>query len=407
MNRKGHSKTLIAAHHGNENALKAGVYSVSSRAERVEEIDAAIAAVAALEAVRDILRRDLAALTALAERMDQSLEEDGVRGRRGEPRRMVAERMRLNEKLRKTAAAYLEIALALQPAPMLEAARVAADAEPNGRRLAQAIAALHFCTSIAELTPQQFDPEAFLQAVIATAERHGDRVRARALLTGLQSRRPSSCICSASRVARDDLELNGWVDELREAGASPARADDELAALIQQIQRGERLEPWMDYHELTAAVADVGQDGVAEARGDGEKERPRATRESDPAVAPFWDDVLSPSDETPVGARLRSLVELDRMSLLPRCTCKPEPTSELLEQRIDRQRAAVVRVLTRKDYRAAVNIAEYPATCGAVRDVVAAAIAADEQARRTDADRDSEVEELVSSSSGDRTATSK
>ena len=90
MNKKGHASTLVAVHSGNRNAVKSGVYSLATLAPRVYELEASIAEREADEAVTDILRRELAALTALGEAMDQSLAIDGVLGRRGEPGRWSA-----------------------------------------------------------------------------------------------------------------------------------------------------------------------------------------------------------------------------------------------------------------------------------------------------------------------------
>lgn len=106
MNKEGHPETLVAAHPENRNAVRSGVFSPATRAPRVREFEAAITDLPAKEAVVDFLRRELAALAALAEAMDESLAVDGIHGRRGEPRTLVSLRMRTNDQIRKTAEQY-------------------------------------------------------------------------------------------------------------------------------------------------------------------------------------------------------------------------------------------------------------------------------------------------------------
>jgi hypothetical protein len=109
MNRQGHSATLVAAHPGNQSALKAGVFSSRALAPRIEELEAAVAAHPVLEVVLDGLRHEIAALAALGEAMDASLAEEGIRGRGGQPRSLVTLRLRLNEKLRRTLEDYQRV----------------------------------------------------------------------------------------------------------------------------------------------------------------------------------------------------------------------------------------------------------------------------------------------------------
>src|SRR3954451_7078522 len=110
MNRRGHAKTLVASHPGNRNAVKAGVFSPDVLAPRVQELEAEIASRPAHDAILDLLRRELAALAALGEAMDRSLAKDGIHGRSGEPRALVSLRLRVTERLRRTAADYREVA---------------------------------------------------------------------------------------------------------------------------------------------------------------------------------------------------------------------------------------------------------------------------------------------------------
>jgi len=106
MNKKGHPDTLVAAHPENRNAVRSGVFSPATRAARVHELEAAIADRPVKEIVVDLLRREVAALLALAEAMDDSLSADGIQGRRGEPRNLISLRLRTNDKFRKTVEQY-------------------------------------------------------------------------------------------------------------------------------------------------------------------------------------------------------------------------------------------------------------------------------------------------------------
>ncbi|MGH3426879.1 MAG: hypothetical protein ACRDQZ_04835, partial [Mycobacteriales bacterium] len=99
MNRGGNAKTLIAAHPGNRNAEKAGVYSARARAARAAEIVDETATVAAGDLHTAVLRRELSSLLALSEAQDRAIAEDGVAGRRGQPRVLVDQRLRTHEKL--------------------------------------------------------------------------------------------------------------------------------------------------------------------------------------------------------------------------------------------------------------------------------------------------------------------
>jgi hypothetical protein len=89
VNKKGHIETLVAAHPGNRNAVKNGIYSPATLAPRLQELETQFGERPAGEVVADLLLRELAALAALAEAMDQSLAADGCLGRRGEPRTLL------------------------------------------------------------------------------------------------------------------------------------------------------------------------------------------------------------------------------------------------------------------------------------------------------------------------------
>src|SRR4051812_41120233 len=99
VNMQGHAKTLVASQPVNGNALKAGVFSPRTIAPRVQELDAQMAQLSAAEIRERLLRYEVAALLALGERMDESLDA-GLQNARGEPRTLVNLRLRLDEKLR-------------------------------------------------------------------------------------------------------------------------------------------------------------------------------------------------------------------------------------------------------------------------------------------------------------------
>lgn len=94
MNKKGHTKALVAAQPENKNAAKAGVFSDRLLAPRVHELEQAIEERGVPRVVVETLRREVASLLALCEAMDESLAKTGVTGRRGEPLTMITLRAR-------------------------------------------------------------------------------------------------------------------------------------------------------------------------------------------------------------------------------------------------------------------------------------------------------------------------
>jgi hypothetical protein len=382
MNKKGHVPTLVAVHPGNRNAVKSGVFSPATLAPRVYELEASIAERPVQEVVAEILRRELAALAALGEAMDQSLAIDGVFGRRGEPRTMVSHRLRLNEKLRQTAEQY---ARATEQLTSLEAEPAASDERQQS--LAETIATLHKRPSIDAITPGELDLEVYLRSVIMTSDRavtRHDRLRARRMLTKRCTNLPSTCLCFSTFAARSQLELRDWIDELRKTGLEPSPNDASLAALVRHIAGGERVDPWAYFRHTEQAVHDVVVEKSDRTRNGGApKDRPW-TGETDGAIAPFWQTALSPDPQVTAQDRLQALGALDEMGALPRCTCEPDPQHQLIEHKRDAWYACTIRLVAQKHYRAALRIARYPETYLAVRDAIDASIVGEVSAMLSD-----------------------
>jgi hypothetical protein len=383
MNRHGHAKTLVPAHPGNNNAIKAGVFSPTALAPRISELDAAIAERPPGEVVTDLLRRELAALAAHGEAMDRSLEEDGVRGRRGDPRTLINLRLRLNEKLRRTLVEY-EAASGSNPVAHGEAP--SSDGSPNEARedeipspLPVTVAWLHSRPKIEAIAAFELDPESFLRAIVITADplvTTRDRLRARRMLTRRRAERSPMCVCFATLKARDEIELRKWIDEYRESGAEVSKADAADAAAVRQLARGDGTllhRNWRRYWEAVEAFNEVVRLGVARARGELTRARGEEdSEEGDPAVKPFWRIVLSPDETLLPHERLKAFAALEEMNVLPRCTCDQKKTIEA-----EAWGTYVIRMVAQKHYRAAAFIASYPETYLAVRDAVDAAIVAD------------------------------
>ncbi len=390
MHKKGHAQTLVAAHPGNRNAVKSGVFSPATLAPRVYELEASIAERPVQEVVAEILRRELAALAAIGEAMDQSLATDGVHGRRGEPRTLVSLRLRLNEKLRQTLEQYARLAgpdraEGAEQHTSLQAESAASDGHQES--LAETIAALHDRPSIEAITPRELDLEVYLRSVIMTPDRAvttQDRLRARRMLTKRRTKQPSTCLCFSTIAARNELELRSWVDELRENGVEPSRNDASVAALVRHIAGGERVEPWAYFRETEKAIHDVVAEGADRTSGVGAQEGEPWTGEDDPAIAPFWQTALSPDPQVAAKERLQALDALDEMGALPRCTCEPEPQHQLVEHKSDARVAYTIRLVAQKHSRAALHIAAYPETYLAVRDAIDARIVSEVSAKRKD-----------------------
>jgi hypothetical protein len=350
VNKKGHTQTLIAAHPGNRNAAKSGVFSPAALAPRIHELESAIAERPPEEAVTDIVRRELAALAALAEAMDHDLASGGIRARSGQPRTLVSLRLRLNEKMRRTAQEYARLPGcahgSLEESPELSEDELPAP-EPQVV-LAEAIAAGHFCRSIAQIRPGELDPEAYLAAFIRTkdpAVSTSLRLRARRMLTKRSKDSPITCLCFSTFRARDELEFREWIDDIRHLGAKPANNDGEVAALVRRAAAGERLEPWRRHRQTKEAIEDVLAAEADRARGNAVRENEPLTGEHDPSIVPFWQIVLSPLRKVGAKERLDAFAALDQLELLPRCTCKARPEHELVEHKTDAWRAYTIRLV--------------------------------------------------------------
>jgi hypothetical protein len=373
MNKHGHAKTLVPAHPGNRNAVKAGVYSEATLAPRVHDLSAEIATRSPHDVVLERLRWEVAALAVLGQAMDQSLIEDGLLGRRGEPRTLVSTRLRLNERMGKTLDRY---ALAVEQATNA-AESVAAD-EPV-ESLSKAIAAQHSRTSLELVGPRELDPEYFLTAIITAPERLvsiDDRLRARTLLTARIRRRSEACLCFSGLRAQDGLTFWQWIDELREAGLEPDEADEHLAGIVRRFAAGARPEPWAAYRRTEQAIRDVVEVELHRARGEPETVTKRFTGQNDPALTPFWAILLSADEEVTAKDRLKAFVALEKAGALLECTCAPEP-ARLTEDKRDIARAYFIRLVAGRHYRAAVARVRYPETYLALRDTVDAKLLAE------------------------------
>jgi hypothetical protein len=84
--------------------------------------------------------------------------------------------------------------------------------------------------------------------------------------------------------------------------------------------------------------------------------------------------VLSSDPKTALRQRLKAFEALEKADAFRPCTCGPEPKRQLLEERLDADRAYFVRLVGGRHYRAAVAAAEFPEIYLAVRDAVDAAI---------------------------------
>lgn len=380
MNRHGHAQTLVAAHPGNQNAVKAGVFSSTALAPRVAELDAAIAERPPGEVVTDLLRRELAALAAHGEAMDRSLEQDGVRGRRGDPRTLIHLRLRLNDKLLRTLREYEAAGGNAVPDGDASPAGSAGEAQEDvPSPLPITLAWLHSRPSVEAIAAFELDPETFLRAIIITADplvTTQDRLRARRMLTRRRAERPPTCVCFATLKARDEIELREWIDEYRESGAEVSNADASDAATVRQLARGDGTlvhRNWRRYWEAIEAFNEVVRLGVARARGELTRARGEEdSAEDDAAVKPFWQIVLSPDETLAPQERLKAFAVLDEMNVLPRCTCDQKKTIDA-----EAWGTHVIRMVAQKHYRAAAVIARYPETYLAVRDAVDAAIVED------------------------------
>jgi len=372
VNPKGHPTTLVPAHPRNKNALKAGVFSPATLAPRIAVLEAELGERPAEQVLVDLLRREIAALAVLGEAMDRSLEEDGLRGRQGEPRNLIQLRLRLNDRMRHT----------LEQFTVAAAARgrtdgdVSSTSEDVPEHVLDTVAAFHQKESIDQLQPADFDPEVFLRALVLTSDRlvrTKDRLRTRRILSRWGRKRADYCTCSATLKARDETELRAWVVELEEAGVRPTRDDAEIAAAVRKLASGDRLEPWSFYRRVHQAVEHVIRTGAEAASADAAPDKRDRGSRIDPALGYFWDILLSADGRIPVKERLDAFAALEEADAFPACTCRREDLW-LAEDKYDASAAFVIRMVAQNHYRAAIYIARYPKTYVAVRDAIDDAI---------------------------------
>src|SRR5436309_2309604 len=89
MNSRGTPQNLKAAHPGNRNAARAGVYSTAMREERARALKKELARRPFGEVVEDIRLQDLAGLLALRDLLDADIVVNGVTSGRGKSRRQA------------------------------------------------------------------------------------------------------------------------------------------------------------------------------------------------------------------------------------------------------------------------------------------------------------------------------
>ena len=264
VNSEGHPNTLVAAQPGNRNAVKSGVFSPAIIGSRVEERERDLELLQPQELISDVLTSEIARLLVIRDAMDEALEEEGLRGRRGEPRTMLALRLRLNTRLLKT----LE---QLDSRPE----RLPASFEPElGPQegapvsLPERIAFQHRRESLELISPQEFDPELFLETIVESDDPTvsvDDQIQARTMLARWHADHGDLCACSTTRAANDGAEFRGWIEEHREAGGTEHERDAEFAENVRALLRGERPEPRRMYAKTLAALQAVVAAGVERA----------------------------------------------------------------------------------------------------------------------------------------------
>ena len=378
MNRHGHPTTLVPKHPGNGNAVKAGVFSVDVLAPRIEAAERLLAAIDPDDLISELLRSELARLVVVRDAMDQTLEEDGVRGRGGQPRNMLNLRLRLTDRLLKVAA-QVDAQRRARP-QRVDALDVEQAAVPRVDVLAD-IARRHQREAIDLISPNEFDPSLYLAAVIESDDRAvpvDEQIRARDLLTRWRAQHHPLCACFSTRAARDGAEFRAWMDELRDAGLTQLGRDPEFAGDVRAIARGDRVEPWFMYAKTSAAVEEVVHAGVTREIEDGNSDR------SDALNFRLWQSMLSPDPTTPLRRRLKAFDTLAKANGFRQCTCgAPESKLQLAEQKFDAALAYIVKLVAGRHYRSAAGAVEFPDTYLAVRDAIDAAIRSSQDADGT------------------------
>jgi hypothetical protein len=351
-----------------ENAARAGVYSTRILEPRVAEIEREIESLSPPELRARTLRREVAGLLALVEAADQALAEQRLTGRSGGPHTLVNLRLRLHEKLTRALDAY-EAAVTSAPGEPLEQGEHKAGEVGRNVGVLASIARTHRLP-FDEIAPKDLNPDAFLEAVITTPDPQvssANRLRARKLLTRRKKGRSDWCLCFPTRVARDEIELREWLDEARDAGLMPHKADAEMAAEVRQLAAGNHLDPWMMYRRRHAAVEFAIDEQVRRMAGQDSAHSDHQTREDDPTLRPFWIMLLSDDPFASVADRLKPLEALDEAGALRQCTCEP-PTTRLWEEELDEARAYRIRLVSMSHWQAAIHRVRFPETFLAIRD---------------------------------------
>jgi hypothetical protein len=391
LNKHGHRETLVAAHPGNRNAVKSGVFSPAILAPHVDAVERAIEEPPVDEVIAMVLRGEIAALSVHATAMDQALETHGIASRDGEPKNLGRLRLRTHEKLRQTLEHYRRVTadeddIEQFPPP---AAETSVAAETDGgvtQPLPATIAATHLRASISDVEPSSFQPERYLAAIVTnTTVPFRDRLRARRLLTRRKLSRSLYCICSATLMAKDEFEFRDWINQIREAGVETHEDDSWIAALVRRVVGGERLEPWLSYRRTQEAVQAVLAAAVerAQPQENGKASKRDQTQQNDPAVAPFWAVLLSPDEKVSARERLQAFEALDEMEALPKCTCSCPSKNELEENRLDSRRGMLIHLVVERSYGGALAVAHFPETSFAIRDSIDAALIAAREVAET------------------------
>lgn len=165
MNPDGHPQTLVAKQSGNKNALRSGVFSVNALAPRVHELEASIAERTIEDVRAEVRTREIAALLAIGEAMDDDLAARGLANRSGEPRRMIELRLRLNKHLMRM---FEATGIPERERSVAELPPGTTPDEAAPASLVEALAQFHALSPDEKLTPECFDPEQFLVAVVVT-----------------------------------------------------------------------------------------------------------------------------------------------------------------------------------------------------------------------------------------------
>jgi hypothetical protein len=382
VNSKGHPNTLVASQHGNRNAVKSGVFSPAVIGSRVEERERDVELLQPQELISDVLTSEIARLLVIRDAMDEALEEEGLRGRRGEPRTMLALRLRLNTRLLKT----LE---QLDSRPE----RLPASFEPElGPQegppvtLPERIAFQHGRESLELVSPEEFDPELFLATIVESDDPTvsvDDQIQARTMLARWHAQHGDFCACFTTRPANDGAEFRGWIEELREPGVTEHERDAEFAENVRALSRGERLEPRRMYAKTSAALQAVVAEGVK--RATAPQTDAAKTEQTFVLDEKIWRAMLSSDPRTALRQRLKAFGALEKADAFRRCNCgAPKPKDRrLFEETFDSALAYLIRIVGGRDHRAAMAAVEFPEVYLAVRDAVEAAVRSlpDEDAR--------------------------